>query len=84
MITSSEFADSVGRNNLASRLGVGLTAVSNAVVRGKFPGSWFSVGQELALEAGIACPPELFSQRVIDLPCSKNEDANCGQKEACE
>lgn len=66
MITTQQFADAVGRKKLAAILGVGLTAVSNAVVRGKFPPAWFKASELMAEEAGVACPPELFGQKSVN------------------
>ena len=68
MTTASELADALGRKNIADALGVGLTAVSNAVVRGIFPSSWFLVMRELAENAGVSCPPGLFKMRVHNSP----------------
>jgi len=63
MIRSKDFARAVGRKNMAETLNVGVAAISNAVARGKFPASWFSVCKELAERQGIDCPPSLFSQK---------------------
>lgn len=65
MMTAPEFADAVGRKNLATALEVGATAVSNAVTRGWFPSSWFLVAKHLAQVAGIECPPELFKMYSV-------------------
>lgn len=54
-------ADALGRKNIADAAGVGLTAVSNAVVRGSFPPSWFIAVSTLAIPLGVHCPPEVFS-----------------------
>lgn len=60
---------------MADALDVGATAVSNAVVRGWFPSSWFLVVNDLAGERGIPCPPDLFkmkspsTQSVDGAPC---------------
>ena len=62
-MTPEQFANQVGRARLAERLGVGLTAVSNHVVRGVFPGSWFFVAKELAAEVGADCPDAMFRQQ---------------------
>lgn len=61
-----QIVDAVGRKNIASRVGVGMTAVSNGVVRGQFPASWYVVCLNLAEEAGVDCPPELFGQKSIE------------------
>lgn len=63
MTTASILADAVGRKNMADALGVGLTAVSNAVVRGWFPSSWFLAVKALADRRGIDCPPDLFKMK---------------------
>ena len=49
---------------MAEELGVGTTAVSNAVVRGYFPPSWWLVCNALASEAGARCPEHLFKMKV--------------------
>lgn len=64
--TASDFADAVGRKRLADALQVGATAVSNAVVRGWFPSSWFLVAKQLAESAGVECQPQLFGMRMAD------------------
>lgn len=64
MLDSVQFADAVGRKKIAEALGVGATAVSNAVVRKRFPSSWFLACQRLANDAGVTCPPELFGMRI--------------------
>lgn len=63
MMTSSEFADALGRAEIAKATGVGLTAVSNAVVRGWFPPRWFAAVKTLADAQGVECPVELFRMR---------------------
>lgn len=64
MTQATTFANAVGRNNLAKAAGVGLTAVSNAVVRGWFPSSWFVAAKSLADEKGVDCPPDLFGMKL--------------------
>ena len=55
------FADAVGRKTLAEALGVGVTAVNNAVQRGAFPATWFFVAQGVAASQGVACDNRLFN-----------------------
>jgi hypothetical protein len=62
-ITPLEFADKIGRATIARAMNVGLTAVSNAVVRGQFPASWFVTCQVLAANLDLQCPPDLFGQK---------------------
>jgi hypothetical protein len=66
MMTASELADAIGRKKLVAALPVGATAVSNAVVRGRFPSSWFLVACRLAEEAGVECDPALFGMHTLD------------------
>lgn len=63
-----KLANAIGRKKLAGALGVGPTAVSNAVVRGWFPATWFMVVSDLADQVGADCPPELFKMRPLDNP----------------
>lgn len=65
-MTASELADALGRKNIAGAVHFGPTAVSNAVVRGWFPATWFMVMSDLAKKAGSECPPELF--KMLPLP----------------
>ncbi|WP_277022212.1 hypothetical protein [Paracoccus hibiscisoli] len=79
MTTSHDLADAVGRKKIADALGVLPTAVSNAVVRGWFPSSWFLVVKSMADQVGQDCPPELFKMRVSDTP---NVDASRARQPA--
>lgn len=72
MTTARDIADAVGRKRLADTLGVGETAVSNAVVRGWFPSAWFLVVKDLADGAAVDCPPALFKMRLAG---SQNVDS---------
>lgn len=58
-----KIADTLGRKEIATALDVGLTAVSNAVVKGRFPPSWYVVLLEMCRDASIDCPPELFQMK---------------------
>lgn len=66
MSSHTEIADALGRARMAETLGVGRTAVSNAVVRQRFPSSWFLILQGMCAERGIECPPGLFDMRLPD------------------
>lgn len=68
MVTASELADAIGRKRMADTLGVGVTAVSNAVVRGWFPSSWFLAVKNMAEAEGQECPPSLFKMRTGTSP----------------
>ena len=63
MITPRYIADQLGRKELAARLDVGETAVSNAVVRGFFPATWHVLLEQMCRKAGLECPPSLFRMR---------------------
>lgn len=63
METTHTIADAVGRSKMSEALNVGATAVSKAVVSGKFPPSWFLVMQSLCRDIGIDCPPSLFGMK---------------------
>ena len=75
MKNAHELADAIGRKDLSAALGVGMTAISNAVVRGWFPSSWFVAADRLAHERGFACPPELFGMRAASVDNTQNVDA---------
>ena len=59
--TVESLCDAIGRGVIAKALGCGRTAVSNAVVKGKFPASWFEVIEALAHERGLEAPRSLFN-----------------------
>lgn len=80
MMTASELADAIGRKNIADAAKVGPTAVSNAVVRGWFPATWFIVVSNLAEQAGVDCPPTLF--KMVPLDTSHNVDCGDEKQEA--
>lgn len=71
--TSSQFADAVGRKRIAVALNVKETAVSNHVVRGLFPPSWFTILEALAAEVGVDCPRAIFSFKASSDPIPLNE-----------
>ena len=68
MMTISEFARALGRKEMAEALGVGATAISNAVVAEAFPASWFDTLEALAKAKGVECPRALFSWRKAEAP----------------
>ena len=63
MEKTSQFARALGRKDMAQALGVGVTAISNAVVAGSFPAAWFDALEALAKEKGKECPRDLFAWR---------------------
>ena len=66
MADTSTFARALGRKEMAQELGVGLTAISNAVVAGAFPAAWFNTLEALAKAKGIDCPRHLFAWRKAE------------------
>jgi len=66
MINAEKIADVLGRREMAGALGVGSTAISNAVVKGKFPSSWYIIVRDMCCGSGIDCPPRLFQMKSTD------------------
>lgn len=60
MLDTHEMASTLGRRNIADAVGVGLTAVSNHVVGGLFPASWYLAILFLCEQKGAECPESLF------------------------
>lgn len=80
---AADLADRVGRREIADAVGVGLTAVSNAVVRGSFPSSWFFAVKSICDSKDIECPPALFSMKRAGHSQNVDGAATC-QGEAAE
>ncbi|WP_139206524.1 hypothetical protein [Paracoccus homiensis] len=57
----ADICEAIGRPVIASAVGVGLTAVSNAAVENRFPARWFFIIRSLCKEQGLDCPESLFS-----------------------
>jgi hypothetical protein len=53
---------------MGKAVSVGQTAISNAVIRGHFPPSWFLAVKDLADKAGVDCPPALFRMKANTSP----------------
>ncbi len=68
----SEIFKEIGRQRIGESLDIGATAISNAVVDGSLPPSWFPTVRRLGIEAGIEVPERLFSWR-------KPEDAEASE-----
>lgn len=64
MTDVSTICDKLGRDAIMRRLGVGKTAISNAVTAGKFPASWYAGLSDMCAASGIECPLEAFSFRA--------------------
>lgn len=59
--TVSYICTALGRKVIAEKIGVGITAVSNASAQGVFPARWYVAIKSLCADAGIDCPDHLFS-----------------------
>lgn len=57
----SDIVSTLGRDCLSSALGVGKTAISNAVVDNRFPAKWYAVIQDMCNAQAIDCPRDLFA-----------------------
>ena len=79
MTQAVTIADKLGRTELAKAIGVGSTAISNAVIRGKFPPSWYLVVSQMCSRAGIDCPPELFQMKSTNGVSSGYNGQNCNE-----
>jgi hypothetical protein len=64
-------AAQIGQRNIASALGIGVTAVNNAVVRGRFPATWFPVIRKMCEVEGIICSEDAFNFKAR--PCDHSE-----------
>lgn len=62
----SQICDAIGREAIMQRLGVGKTAVSNAVTAGKMPASWYVTVSEICREKDVECPVEAFTFKAVD------------------
>ena len=69
----------IGRKAISDKIGVGLTAVGEAVTSGAFPSSWYAGIVELAQSRGIAVPARLFRWKgsvcpdVLDRAAASNK-----------
>ena len=64
MTDAQHIAHEIGQRQLAERLGVGLTAVNNAITRDQgFPPAWYPVVKAACEEIGIDCPMTAFRWR---------------------
>lgn len=83
MTKAKHIADQLGQAKIALALGVGVTAVNNAVSREYFPATWYPVIRDMCREAGQECPESAFnfkspssvSTTTDSLPSKKVGDA---------
>ena len=74
-ITASLICDALGRREIAARVGVGITAVSNASVEGAFSASWYETIREMCAESDIECPRDLFKWKRAAMQQDSQEAA---------
>ncbi|WP_319528963.1 hypothetical protein [uncultured Cohaesibacter sp.] len=65
MSTAKSIVADLGAKAVAARLGVGVTAVSNAVVAGSFPSAWWFELTAMGRERGLDVPVSLFRWRSV-------------------
>ena len=63
MKNAQHIASALGQRQIAEAVGVVPTAVNNAVMRGSFPASWFTVIRAMCEENGLDCPESAFNFR---------------------
>lgn len=80
MSTVADICKNIGRGKLAELLGVGSTAISNAVVEGRFPAKWYRVVHTLCEESGLDCPVSLFN--FVDPPVAEPADPTPSAEDA--
>jgi len=61
MTNAKHIADQLGQAKIALALGVGVTAVNNAVAREYFPATWYPVIRGMCRDAGLDCPENAFN-----------------------
>ena len=80
MCNVQHIAEALGQTKIAARVGVGSTAVNNAVTRGVFPCSWYFILKSMCEAEGIECRRELFnfkaSSEAADIVTSSSSE--CG------
>lgn len=73
MKSAHDIAETLGRRAIANRLGVGLSAVNNALDRGGFPASWFRSVRDMCRDAGLECPEDAFNFKSPSEGCATTE-----------
>lgn len=58
--TSRDVVEALGRETICERFGFSQTRISNHVVRGKFPSSWYLQLKKLSDEVGYDLPESAF------------------------
>lgn len=63
---SDFFAAIGGRGAVRQRIGVGKQALANWATAGVIPARWFAALDEMAADAGVTCPRDLFSFEAVE------------------
>lgn len=83
MMTTHDMAEALTQARMAKHLGIGATAVNNAVHRGQFPSKWYFRLKRLCDDAGIDCPTDLFGF-IPETDASQDVDNSAVRQEAAE
>lgn len=68
MTDVKQICNTLGRKNIADKLGVGLTSIGNAVADNSFPSKWYVVIFEMCQEHSVSCPLSLFRFNLSKTP----------------
>jgi hypothetical protein len=72
--------EAIGRDVLASAIGVTRQSISNAISDNAFPASWFLVVKKLCAARKIRCPLRLFKFKATGAMQNYPQPANHEQK----
>lgn len=65
MKSALDIANTLGRKVIADAVGVGPTAVSNALSRKTFPAAWYFAINDLAAKRGLSVDPAAFAVKGL-------------------
>ena len=71
MIDAKKITDALGRDAIASAVGVKSTAVITQASSGTFPAAWFDAVEKMAGEAGVECPRSVFRFKQTPTPATE-------------
>ena len=61
MENTKHIADQLGQAKIALALGIGVTAVNNAIARGYFPATWYPIIRDMCRDGGVECSMDAFN-----------------------
>ena len=65
MSDAEKIIESIGRKRIREALGIGETAISNVLSRGRrFPASWYGPLKDLCDREGVDCPISAFNWKT--------------------